>query len=189
MEAHSSRVSTPDEAPGIRTYRMVDRSDRLDFEIRDHTGHVQRFSTLVLALGSRARIPDVPGVGQANVFAFRDLSDAHALMARQVSSRHTVVLGGGLLGIEAARAMQRLNTQVTIVEQGPHLMGRQLGNALLATGLTDVAREAMAGLGLDLDEIYEMEVEPGLGNGGLGRLAVGAVLEFGGEVGLHQKSG
>ena len=50
-------------------------------------------------------------------------------------------------------------------------MGRQLGNALLATGLTDVAREALAGLGLDLDEIYDMEVEPGLGNGGLGRLA------------------
>ena len=52
-----------------------------------------------------------------------------------------------------------------------YLMGRQLGNALLATGLTDIAREALAGLGLDLDEIYDMEVEPGLGNGGLGRLA------------------
>ena len=110
----------------VRLHREILDIDLARREIRDHTGHVQRFSTLVLALGSRARIPDVPGVGQANVFAFRDLSDAHALMARQVSSRHTVVLGGGLLGIEAARAMQRLNTQVTIVEQGPHLMGRQL---------------------------------------------------------------
>ncbi len=52
-----------------------------------------------------------------------------------------------------------------------YLLGRQLGNALLATGLTDVAREALASLGVDLDEIADLEVEPGLGNGGLGRLA------------------
>ena len=52
-----------------------------------------------------------------------------------------------------------------------YLLGRQLGNALLATGLTDIAREALAGLDLDLDAIAELEVEPGLGNGGLGRLA------------------
>ena len=52
-----------------------------------------------------------------------------------------------------------------------YLLGRQLGNALLATGLTDVAREALSGLGIDLAEIAELEVEPGLGNGGLGRLA------------------
>ena len=52
-----------------------------------------------------------------------------------------------------------------------YLLGRQLGNALLATGMTEVAREALAGLDLDLDSIAELEIEPGLGNGGLGRLA------------------
>jgi starch phosphorylase len=52
-----------------------------------------------------------------------------------------------------------------------YLMGRQLGNALLATGLTDVARASLAQMGLNLDEVAELEVEPGLGNGGLGRLA------------------
>ena len=52
-----------------------------------------------------------------------------------------------------------------------YLLGRQLENALLATDLTEVAREALAGLGLDLDTLAELEVEPGLGNGGLGRLA------------------
>ncbi len=52
-----------------------------------------------------------------------------------------------------------------------YLMGRQLANALLATGLTDIAREGLAELGVDLDAIEELEVEPGLGNGGLGRLA------------------
>jgi glycogen phosphorylase len=52
-----------------------------------------------------------------------------------------------------------------------YLLGRQLENALLAADLTDVARQSLAGLGLDLDALAETEVEPGLGNGGLGRLA------------------
>src|SRR5690606_10248862 len=52
-----------------------------------------------------------------------------------------------------------------------YLLGRQLDNALIATGLEEVAAEALASLGLDLDELREVEVEPGLGNGGLGRLA------------------
>lgn len=51
------------------------------------------------------------------------------------------------------------------------LMGRQLENALEAAGLDKIAAEALSGLGLDLDVLREQEVEPGLGNGGLGRLA------------------
>jgi glycogen phosphorylase len=51
------------------------------------------------------------------------------------------------------------------------LMGPHLGNNLLNMGLTDRVREALKELGLDLDIILELEGEPGLGNGGLGRLA------------------
>jgi starch phosphorylase len=51
------------------------------------------------------------------------------------------------------------------------LMGPQLGNNLLSLGLYDAARDAMASLGLDLDDLLEQEIEPGLGHGGLGRLA------------------
>ncbi len=52
-----------------------------------------------------------------------------------------------------------------------YLLGRLVDNNLIATGLREVAREAIAGLGLDLDCIVEEEPDPGLGNGGLGRLA------------------
>jgi starch phosphorylase len=52
-----------------------------------------------------------------------------------------------------------------------YLLGRQLDNNLLSADLTEIAREALAGLGLSLDELREVESEPGLGNGGLGRLA------------------
>ncbi len=52
-----------------------------------------------------------------------------------------------------------------------YLLGRQLSSDLLAAGLTDTVRQALTGLGVDLDELRDQEVEPGLGNGGLGRLA------------------
>ncbi|GAA1738116.1 glycogen/starch/alpha-glucan phosphorylase [Isoptericola hypogeus] len=52
-----------------------------------------------------------------------------------------------------------------------YLLGRQLDNALIASDLVEIATEGLASLGLDLAELREAEVEPGLGNGGLGRLA------------------
>ena len=52
-----------------------------------------------------------------------------------------------------------------------YLLGRQLDNNLLAAGLTDIATEALAAAGIDIDTMRAQEVEPGLGNGGLGRLA------------------
>lgn len=52
-----------------------------------------------------------------------------------------------------------------------YLLGRQLDNNLLASGLAGVAAEALAECGIDIEELRELEVEPGLGNGGLGRLA------------------
>ena len=51
------------------------------------------------------------------------------------------------------------------------LIGPQLGNTLLCLGLTDPVRQAVEGLGLDLEQLLDQEEEPGLGNGGLGRLA------------------
>ncbi|WP_394279109.1 glycogen/starch/alpha-glucan phosphorylase [Microbacterium sp.] len=52
-----------------------------------------------------------------------------------------------------------------------YLLGRQLDNNLLATGLTAIAGEALAACGIDIDDVRALEIEPGLGNGGLGRLA------------------
>ena len=51
------------------------------------------------------------------------------------------------------------------------LVGPRLGKDLINLGLTDNAKQAMAALGLDLDQLIRLEVDPGLGNGGLGRLA------------------
>ena len=108
--------------------------DRARSTVCDSTGHCQRYSMLVLATGSRPYVPDVPGIRLAGVYTFRDVQDAHRLLARRVRSRRKVVLGGGLLGLEAARAMQRFNTEVVVIEHFTRLMMRQL-DAAAATEL------------------------------------------------------
>ncbi|MCB0902216.1 MAG: glycogen/starch/alpha-glucan phosphorylase, partial [Actinobacteria bacterium] len=76
-----------------------------------------------------------------------------------------------------SRWIKTLETQIgrgskaVVYLSAEYLLGRQLDNALLATNLQATARHALATLDLDLDELREFEVEPGLGNGGLGRLA------------------
>jgi starch phosphorylase len=76
-----------------------------------------------------------------------------------------------------ARWIETLNRQLSRQAKfvgylsAEYLLGRQLDNALLTADLEETARTALASLGLDLDELRELEVEPGLGNGGLGRLA------------------
>jgi len=104
----------------------IDRANRC---VRDSSGFEQPYSTLVLATGSLPYVPDLPGVRLPGVYTFRDVRDAHRLLARRVRSRRTVVLGGGLLGLEAARAMQRFNTEVCVVEHFTRLMMRQLDEA------------------------------------------------------------
>ena len=73
--------------------------------------------------------------------------------------------------LETSRKQRQTKGKTIGYLSAEYLLGRQLSNALLAADLTDIARDAMAGCGLDITELANVEVEPGLGNGGLGRLA------------------
>jgi starch phosphorylase len=73
--------------------------------------------------------------------------------------------------MRALKELRRPEVKIASYLSAEFLMGPHLGNNLLNMGLTDRVREALKELGLDLDIILEMEGEPGLGNGGLGRLA------------------
>lgn len=101
----------------------IDREARY---VVDARGRRQRYGKLVLAVGSRPLLPDVPGVDLPGVYTFRSLGDAERLGARRERSRHTIVVGGGLLGVEVARAMRREATSVSLVHRGRWLMNRQL---------------------------------------------------------------
>lgn len=100
--------------------------DRDNQRLVDQYGQTYFYETLVLATGSSPHIPDIPGIHSKGVYCFRDLTDTLALFSRKASSRHTVVLGGGLLGLEAARAMLKYSTDVTLLHHNTRLMNRQL---------------------------------------------------------------
>lgn len=111
-----------EERYGIKV-AAIDRSNRT---VKDARGLVTHYSKLVLATGSSAYVPCIPGINSEGVFSLRNMDDALQLMARRVRSHHTVVIGGGLLGLEAARGMQPTNTTVTIIEHVDRLMANQL---------------------------------------------------------------
>ena len=73
--------------------------------------------------------------------------------------------------LETVQKQMQAKAKAVVYLSAEYLLGRQLDNALLASGLTETAEQAIGNLGLDLQQIRDTEVEPGLGNGGLGRLA------------------
>ncbi len=110
---------------GLRV-TALDRDRHL---VIDAAGGTQPYRKLVLATGSRAHVPSIPGVRLKGVYTFRSLDDAQRLQARTVRSRVCAVIGGGLLGLEAARAMRRYHTEVWVIEHAPQLMAKQLDEA------------------------------------------------------------
>lgn len=111
----------------------------------DAQGRTQAYAELVLAVGSHPHVPHVPGIFLPGVFTLRGLSDVERLLARSTRSRRTVVLGGGLLGLEAARALQRGATEVVVVEHTPRLMSGQLDDQA-----AELLREYLLGLGISV---------------------------------------
>lgn len=97
--------------------------------VTDELGRVHGYKKLVIATGSRPFVPNIEGIHLKNIFTFRDLTDIEQLSARRVRSRKTIVVGGGVLGIEAARAMSRENTEVSIIDHLPTVMSNQLDEA------------------------------------------------------------
>ena len=146
--------------------------DRKRREVLDREGRVHPYRTLILAVGSRPHIPSIPGISQEGVFRFRDMSDMQALAARNARSRRAVVLGGGLLGLEAARGLSRAGTEVTVIEHAPQIMAAQLDAAASA-----ILKEQLRALGIRVitgDSVVKVQ-----GDGRLSgiRLRLGGVLE------------
>ena len=123
----------------------VTEINRGEKQVTDETGAIQRYSKLILALGSSPHIPDIEGTNLGGVYTFRNMSDAQHLMARQVKSRTVVVVGGGVLGLEVAKAMSRNNTRVVVIDHAMHLMSNQLDETS-----SELLREHIFTLGISL---------------------------------------
>ena len=90
------------------------------------------YDRLVIATGAMPLIPPLPGAGLGGVIAYRDLEDTERMMRLGAGTR-AVVIGGGLLGLEAAAGMAARGVAVTVVHRNSHLLDRQLDPA--AAGL------------------------------------------------------
>ena len=99
-----------------------------------NTGEQIYFDKLVLATGSAPFVPPVEGNDRSGCFVYRTLDDLEAIKAAAENSKSGVVVGGGLLGLEAAKALRDLNLETHVVEFAPRLMAVQLdegGSAML----------------------------------------------------------
>ena len=147
----SLTLPTPDDAR-LRIRRgvaatVLDREDRV-VVADDASRH--RYDLLVLATGASARIPPLQGLTPdpdalpRGVHALRSIDDAREIVAATLNARRAVVLGAGVLGLEAACGLAARGVQVTVVHPAPALMERQLdGDA------SRVVEAAMGSLGID----------------------------------------
>lgn len=125
----------------IRVGARVVAIDQSQRRVVTAAGDAWTYDKLIIATGSRAFIPQIPGSDLAGVYTFRTADDASALVARSFSARHVTIVGGGLLGLEAARGLRQRGSQVTVIEHENRLMPRQLdlaGAALLKDKIEDL---------------------------------------------------
>ncbi|GAA1926210.1 nitrite reductase large subunit NirB [Streptomyces sodiiphilus] len=100
--------------------------DREAGTVTSRAGHVIRYDTLVLATGSYPFVPPVPGKDSTGCFVYRTVEDLLAIEEYAAGCRTGVVVGGGLLGLEAAGALRGLGLATHIVEFNPRLMALQV---------------------------------------------------------------
>ncbi len=128
---------------GVRA-SVIDRAART---VTGDNGVVAPYDVLLIATGSRSFIPPLQGLNGADgrmrpgVFGFRTLDDCDAIVAAAATSGKAVVIGGGLLGLEAARGLMNHGCEVHVVHLGKHLMEAQLDTA--GGGILRTAMEAM----------------------------------------------
>ncbi|MFF5778285.1 NAD(P)/FAD-dependent oxidoreductase [Streptomyces virginiae] len=139
-------TALPAPGPALRRGVRAVRVDRDERAVHCDDGTVARYDTLVLATGSNAVLPPLRGLFEPEgrdlpdgVHAFRTMDDCLALSAAVRPGARVVVIGGGLLGISATRALAARGAQVVLAQQGERLMERQLdadASALLHAHLT-----------------------------------------------------
>ncbi|MBB6119921.1 FAD-dependent oxidoreductase [Nocardiopsis algeriensis] len=155
------------------TVRTGMRATALDTAHRTLTlddGTLLAYDELVLATGARAVFPPLPGAASPDgtpgegVSALRDIADCHRLLTLVRPGAPAVVLGGGVLGLEAARGLQRRGARVSVVESSPWIMRRQIdepaahilsrlyGDLGVQVHSWRVASRWIPGTGLELDD-------------------------------------
>jgi nitrite reductase (NADH) large subunit len=120
---------------------LVTEIDRTKKIIKTHTGRTDTYDYLVLATGSSAFVPGIDGVERNGVFVYRTIEDLNQIASYARKVKRGAVMGGGLLGLEAAKALLDLGLETHVVEFASRLMPRQIdeaGSEILAYKLSQL---------------------------------------------------
>ncbi|MFG0247359.1 MAG: FAD-dependent oxidoreductase [Phycisphaeraceae bacterium JB051] len=110
----------------LLTGNKVTTIDRSQQTVITDTGKTLAYDKLILATGSRPFIPPIPGSTEPDVDVYRTIDDLKAIANKAKTKHAAAVIGGGLLGIEAAAALMKLGLRVHLIEVATQLMPRQL---------------------------------------------------------------
>jgi len=125
----------------------VTRVDSFAREVTADDGTVHRYDKLIIATGSRPFFPPIPGLldeeerPRSGVFGFRNIADTEQMLDWARGARRAAVIGGGLLGLEAARGLLARGLEVHVVHRAPRLMNMQLdgqAGGILRRGVEDL---------------------------------------------------
>ena len=119
----------------------IDRDART---VTSQSGRTLAYDRVLLATGSRPLAPPIPGLGLPGVCAFRDIADVEKMLAASQIHKRAVVIGGGLLGLEAAWGLKKRGMSVALVHLMPTLMERQLDAAAGQMLQRDLDRRGIA---------------------------------------------
>ena len=127
---------------------MITEINREQKTVANHRGDTYSYDYLILATGSSAFVPPINGVEKEGVFVYRTIEDleateTYAKKLKAEGKTEAAVLGGGLLGLEAANAVKNLGLNAHVVEFAPRLMPRQLDQ-----GASDMLQAKIESLGL-----------------------------------------
>ena len=123
------------------TGALVTKIDRVNKTIKTHLGKEDHYDYLVLATGSSAFVPTLEGVERDGVFVYRTIEDLNQIVNYSKKVKKAAVLGGGLLGLEAAKALLDLGLETNVIEVASRLMPRQIddvGSGVLAHKLSQL---------------------------------------------------
>ncbi|MBN2123504.1 MAG: NAD(P)/FAD-dependent oxidoreductase [Deltaproteobacteria bacterium] len=94
--------------------------------LKSADGEIFSYDTLLVATGSHSFVPPIAGAERKGVFTLRSVQDARDIASWAGSTEEVVLIGGGLLGLEAGNALRKLGKRITVVEFFPRLLPRQL---------------------------------------------------------------
>jgi nitrite reductase (NADH) large subunit len=126
---------------GIRLHlgKKVVKIDRVARKVVAADGTEESYDRLLLATGSNPVMLPIPGRELDGVLAYRDIADTESMIAASANHKRAVVIGGGLLGLEAANGLRQRGMEVSVVHLMPWLMERQLDRT--AAGMLQAALE------------------------------------------------